>query len=121
MASIRAKQSPTVNNNLNNKRAQLPYRTTNQYQRQYHDQQQTLSPSPIRDISDENSKQIINETKQMSDMELNMNCADDGLSDAQLANCPVKVNIFISEIFIDKFFVLPLGTRSNRYNQWSHS
>lgn len=103
MASIRAKQTPAVNNNVNNKRAQIPYRTTNQYQRQYLDQQQTLSPSPIREISDENNKQSINETKQMSDLELNMNCADDGLSDAQLAHCPVKVNISFHWIFTDRF------------------
>lgn len=99
MASIRAKQIPSVNNNNNHgntKRAQIPYRTNQQFQRQYqHDQIQNLSPSPSRDISDENIKQLINDNKQIADIELNMNCVDDGLSEVQLAHCPVKVN-FIS-------------------------
>ena len=97
MASIRAKQIPAVNNTMNlgnNKRAQLPYRTNQQYQRQYpHEQIQTLSPSPSREMLDENIKQLNNDNKQTLDIDLNMNCADDGLSEVQLAHCPVKVNL----------------------------
>jgi hypothetical protein len=97
MASIRAKQTTPIHNNnhLNNKRAQIPYRMNNQYQRQYqHEQQQSqiLSPSPTRENFEENLKQMINETKQTFDMELNMNCMDEQLSEVQLEHCPVKVN-----------------------------
>jgi hypothetical protein len=107
MASIRAKQTTTpINNtnNINNKRAQIPpYRNNNQYQRQYHhqhnhdqqqqQQQQILSPSPTRENLEENFKQMINESK-TSDIELNMNCIDEQLSEVQLQHCPVKVNKF---------------------------
>jgi hypothetical protein len=107
MASIRAKQTTPINNNnnLNNKRAQIPYRNNNQYQRQFHhqhnhdqqqqqqqQQQQILSPSPTRENLEESIKQMMNESKQTTDMELNMNCMDEQLSEAQLAHCPVKVN-----------------------------
>lgn len=105
MASIRAKQIPSVNNNGNNKRAQMPYRTNQQYQRQYQqDQIQTLSPSPSREILDENVKQLMNENKQALDMELTMNCVDDGLSEAQLANCPVKVDFILIQLFLSIYF-----------------
>jgi hypothetical protein len=85
----------------NNKRPQIPYRNNNQYQRQYQQdqqqqqQQQILSPSPIRENFDDNMKQLVNESKQIADIELNMNCIDEILSEAQLEHCPVKVN-FIS-------------------------
>ena len=107
MASIRAKQTtPTHNNSINNKRASIPYRNNNnnnQYQRQYqHDQQQTLSPSPTHENIEDSLKQLINDAKQTSDMELNMNCADEQLSEAQLAHCPVKVNFITSHL--DHFF-----------------
>jgi hypothetical protein len=96
MASIRAKQTAPMNNNMNNKRAQIPYRNNNQYQRQFHQnheqQQQTLSPSPTRENLEENLKQMINESKQTADIDLNLNCMDDQLSEVQLAHCPVKVN-----------------------------
>jgi len=102
MASIRAKQTtPINNNNINNKRAQIPYRNNNQYQRQFHhqynhdqqqQQQQILSPSPTRENLEENVKQNINETKQSIDIELNMNCMEEQLSEVQLTNCPVKVS-----------------------------
>jgi hypothetical protein len=99
MASIRAKQTTPINNNNNmnnNKRPQIPYRNNNQYQRQYQQdqqqqqQQQILSPSPIRENFDDNMKQLVNESKQIVDIELNMNCIDEILSEAQLEHCPVK-------------------------------
>jgi hypothetical protein len=99
MASIRAKQTTPVNN----KRISIPYRNNNnQYQRQLHhqynteqqqqQQQQTRSPSPTRDNLEDSIKQMINETKQITDMELNMNCSEEQLTEAQLAHCPVKVS-----------------------------
>ena len=101
MASIRAKQTTPVNNHMNNnKRPQIPYRNNhNQYQQQ---QQQILSPSPTRENFDDNMKQLVNESKQLSDLELTMNCFDEGLSEAQLEHCPVKVN-FIRFDFYDLF------------------
>jgi hypothetical protein len=108
MASIRAKQTtPINNNNMNNKRAQIPYRNNNQYQRQFHQQhnheqqqlqQQTLSSSPTQENLEENLRQLINETRQISDMELNMNCMDEQLTDAQLAHCPVKVSLILFHV-----------------------
>ena len=105
MASIRAKQTTPINN-MNNKRAQIPYRNNNnnnnnnQYQRQFHpqqnheqQQQQILSPSPTRESLEETLKQMINETKQLTDMELNMNCMEEQLTETQLAHCPVKVSL----------------------------
>ena len=101
MASIRAKQTTPINNNnnnMNNKRAQIPYRNNNQYQRQYHheqqqQQQQNLSSSPTRENLEENLRQLMNETRSTIDMDLNMNCMDEQLTEAQLAHCPVKVNL----------------------------
>ncbi|CAF3384500.1 unnamed protein product [Rotaria sp. Silwood1] len=96
MASIRAKQTTPVNNNnnnnnnnnLNNKRMQIPYR--NNSKQYHHHEQQTLSPSPIRENFDDTMKQLLNETKQTIDIELNMNCMEEQLSEVQLAHCPVK-------------------------------
>jgi len=113
MASIRAKQTTPINNNNNNninnnKRPQIPYRNNNQYQRQYQQdqqqqQQQILSPSPTRENFDDSMKQLVNEMKQTSDMELNMNCVDEILSEAQLEHCPVKVNLIQFYYFYDLF------------------
>ncbi|CAF3954181.1 unnamed protein product [Rotaria magnacalcarata] len=111
MASIRAKQTApmtnsssnnnnnnnnttTINNNTNNKRMQTPYRNNNNNNnnnnKQYSHEQQTLSPSPTRENFDENIKQILNDSKQSVDMELNMNCMEEQLTEAQLVHCPVK-------------------------------
>jgi hypothetical protein len=100
MANIRAKQTAATINN--NKRTQLPYRNSNYYPKQQQ-QDQILSPSPTRESLEENIKQIINDTKQITDIDLNMNCFDEQLSDAQIAHCPVKVcliDIVYSELFI---------------------
>jgi hypothetical protein len=105
MASIRAKQTTPVNNNMNNnnKRPQIPYRNSNnQYQQQ---QQQTLSPSPIRENFDDNMKQLANESKQLSDLELTMNCFDEGLSEAQMEHCPVKVDFIRFDFYNLVFFL----------------
>jgi hypothetical protein len=108
MASIRAKQTTPINNNnnMNNKRAQIPYRNNNQYQRQYHhqhnheqqqqqqqQQQQNISSSPTHENLEDNLRQLMNETRSIADMDLNMNCMDEQLTEAQLAHCPVKVNL----------------------------
>ena len=45
-------------------------------------------------------KQLANEAKQLSDIELNMNCMDEGLSEAQMEHCPVKVNFKFDLIFM---------------------
>jgi len=74
--------------NSNNKQrtTQLSYRNNN-YQRQQEQQNQIISSSPIHENFDENDKQII------YDMDLNMNCFEEQLTDSQMAHCPVKVSL----------------------------
>ncbi|CAF4928018.1 unnamed protein product, partial [Rotaria socialis] len=67
---------------------QTPYRNNNN-NKQYSHEPQMLSPSPTRENFDEN-KQILNDSKQSIDMELNMNCMEEQLTEAQLVHCPVK-------------------------------
>ena len=90
MARIRAKQTTPINT----KYSQMSYRNTNNRQHQYEQQQQQMihSPSPsIRGENfDENNRYTINESKQLSDVDLNMNCMDEPLSEVQLKHCPVK-------------------------------
>lgn len=92
LTNIRSKQSIT---NMNNKQrtTQLSYRNSNNYQRQQDQQQNQMivasSSPPIQDNFDENNKQIY------FDMDLNMNCIEEQLSESQMAHCPVKVNLFI--------------------------
>ena len=126
MASIRAKQSTPVTNTVNNKRGSLPYRSSNNssnnnntnnntnqsYQRQHlsslanhhynneQQQQQMLSPSPTRESFDESNKQTTHDTKLVTDIELNMNCMDEQLSDVQLSHCPVKVRTTVFQSII---------------------
>ncbi|CAF0950763.1 unnamed protein product, partial [Didymodactylos carnosus] len=70
---------------------------TSQYQSfsQQHSQKQDfsppLSPLPRRESIEESIKQMIRETKQQIDVELNMSCSEEQLSDAQLSHFPVKV------------------------------
>ncbi|CAF1332249.1 unnamed protein product [Adineta steineri] len=102
MTNNRAKQTSISNNNNNNsnnnnmkqRTSQLSYRNNNNnnYQRQQDQQQQnsTILSSPIDEMYDDNMKQMMNDTKQIIDIDLNMNCSDDHLSDVQLAHCPVK-------------------------------
>ena len=115
MASIRAKQTTPMNStSINNKRAPVPYRTNinnnNLYQRQHmassssvhhpynneqqqqQQQQQYRVPSPPNDSIDDNAKHLMNEAKQSIDIDLNMNCMEDGLSEVQVAHSPVKVS-----------------------------
>lgn len=93
MASIRAKQTTPVNNvnnnntNMNNKRMPMSYRASN---KPYQNEQQMLSPSPIRENFDESMK-MLNDSKQSIDIELTMNCMEDQLTEAQLIHRPVKV------------------------------
>jgi hypothetical protein len=120
MASIRAKQTTPMTNSMNNKRNSLPYRPTNtnqSYQRanlastnhqiynnndqqQQQQQVQILSPSPQHESFDENFKLINSDVKQTNEIELNMNCLEEQLSEAQLNHRPVK------------------ASRSKRKSQW---
>jgi hypothetical protein len=101
LVNMRSKQMPNNNNNKQ-RTTQVPYRTSNN---NYQQQNQVLSTSPIHESFDENSKQII------SDIDLNMNCSDEQLSDVQIAHCPVKVSIkiisynFQPELLIHILFV----------------
>jgi len=106
MASIRAKQTTPTTNAMNHKRNSLPYRSTNtnqSFQRSNlptanqqmynnNDQQQVqmLSPSPQHETFDENFKLINPDVKQTNEIELNMNCLEEQLSEAQLNHRPVK-------------------------------
>jgi uncharacterized glyoxalase superfamily metalloenzyme YdcJ len=90
LTNIRTKQ--TITNKQ--RTTQLPsYRNSNNYQKQQEQEQQQqqqnqiISSSPINENFDENNKQIY------FDMDLNMNCFEEQLSDSQLAHCPVKVNL----------------------------
>ncbi len=83
LTNNRAKQ--TIPNNNNKQRtSQLSYRNSNNYQRQQ-ENQIVSSSSPIQENSEENNKQII------YDMDLNMNCFEEQLSESQISHCPVKV------------------------------
>ena len=82
LANIRTK-AITANNNNNQRTTQMPQRNNNYYQRQ---QDQILLSPPVHENFDENSKQI-------SDIDLNMNCFEEQLSDSQTAHCPVKVSL----------------------------
>lgn len=110
MASIRAKQTIPVNI-TNTKSSQMSYRNNNQYQRQYqYDQQHIRSPSPsARENFDENNRNLLNESKQLSDVDLNMNCADEALSEVQLKNCPVKVKISLDFRFASSISFLQIN------------
>ena len=111
-SDIRAKQIIPMNNK---RLQQLSYRNNiHHYEQQFH------SPSPINEHFDENIKQIFNETKPtIIDIDLNMNCMEEKLSDIQQTHCPVKVNRILF-FFLSIFFVLNLGSRSSRYKQWSY-
>ena len=89
LANIRSKQISTTTTNNNNKQrtTQVPYRNSNNYQQQ----NQVLSSSPIQENFEESNKQII------SDIDLNMNCVDEQLSDVQMAHHPVKVSYELFE------------------------
>lgn len=63
--------------------AQLPYRTTNLYQRS---QESTLPSPPMEESFDEANKQA------SYDLDLILNCSEEQLSESQMAHCPVKVN-----------------------------
>ncbi|CAF1210762.1 unnamed protein product, partial [Adineta ricciae] len=95
MMNNRAKQPVTNNNNTNNMKQRstpLTYRNNNTYQQRQQQEQSnaTILQSPTSENFDDSMKQLVNEAKQMIDMDLNMNCSEDQLSDTQLANCPVK-------------------------------
>ncbi|CAF0769283.1 unnamed protein product [Didymodactylos carnosus] len=69
---------------------------TSQYQPFNNSQQKQefsppLSPLPRRESIEESIKQMIRETKQQIDVELNMSCSEEQLTDAQLSHFPVKV------------------------------
>lgn len=85
--NIHAKQTMTNNNKPQQQQQQrapqLPYRNSNLYQRQ---QEPVLPSSPTQENFDENNKQM------HYDIDLNMNCSDEQLSDSQMAHCPVKVS-----------------------------
>lgn len=120
MASIRAKQTtPTNNNSFNNKRGPAAYRsnsTNYSYQRQqinvpthhilnneqHQSQQQIHSPSSVRDSLDDSFKQNTHDSKQITDIDLNMNCVDEPLSETQMAHCPVKVSSLARFSFANK-------------------
>ncbi|CAF2778923.1 unnamed protein product [Rotaria sp. Silwood2] len=98
MANIRTKQT-TANINYNKQRTtQLSYRNNNNnnnnnitnYQKQQEQSNQILSLSPTSENFDDSIKEINNDTKQINDIDLNMFCFEEQLSDNQLAHCPVK-------------------------------
>ena len=65
--------------------------TVNQSFNNEQQQAQIMSPSSARESLDDSLKQMTQDNKQITEIELNMNCSDEQLSEAQLANCPVKV------------------------------
>jgi hypothetical protein len=83
LTNVRAKQTITNNKQQQQQQrtTQLPYRNSNHYQRQ---QESMPASSPIQENFEENNKQII------YDIDLNMNCFDEQLSDCQMKHCPVK-------------------------------
>jgi phosphoenolpyruvate carboxylase len=86
LTNVRAKQTITNNKQQQQQQqrtTQLPYRNSNHYQRQ---QESMPASSPIQENFEENNKQII------YDIDLNMNCFDEQLSDCQMKHCPVKVS-----------------------------
>jgi hypothetical protein len=96
MTNIHAKQpTSNSNNNIKPRTPQLSYRNTNYHRQQEQQQQQNQAvlSSPTGENFDDNSKQIINDTKQINDIDLNMNCSEEQLSDIQLGHCPVKVSL----------------------------
>jgi hypothetical protein len=98
-ADIRAKQTMTNNKQPQQQQrtTQLPYRNSNHYQRQ----QEPIPPSsPIQENFDDNNKQII------YDIDLNMNCVDEQLSDCQMKHCPVKVSYSFLYVIDLSFYLL---------------
>jgi hypothetical protein len=92
LINIRGKQQIIPNNNKQQRTTQLSYRNSNNYQREQ--QNQIILSSPIYENFNEDNKQI------NYDMDLNMNCFEEQLSDSQMAHCPVKVNFIIYIKFI---------------------
>ena len=91
-------RSNSTTNNTNNNTNQSYQRQQLSSSAQHHynneqQQQQMLSLSPTRESLDESIKQLAHDNKLVIDIELNMNCMDDQLSEVQLGHCPVKVSM----------------------------
>lgn len=109
--NIRPKSTMPNKQQQQQRQIQLPYRTTNIYQRS---QESTLSSPPMEENFDETSKQTL------IDLDLILNCFEEQLSESQMAHCPVKVNpLFRSLIPIVILFrlsiewIIPMVCRRN--------
>jgi len=89
LINIRGKQQiiPNNNNNKQQRTTQLSYRNNNNNYQREQQNQIISSSSPIYENFNEDNKQI------NYDIDLNMNCFEEQLSDSQIAHCPVKVNL----------------------------
>lgn len=98
MINVRAKQTMSNINYNKQRTTQLSYRNTNNmnnYQKQQEQSNQISSLSPAPENYDDNMKEMLSDIKQNNDIDLNMFCFEEQLSDVQLEHSPVKVCLFL--------------------------
>ena len=83
-ANICPKQSTPM---MHNRRTTAPCRTSQSYSKDDEDQNSVILSSPTRESFEETMTHIVTDAKQVFDIDLNMNCSDEQLSEAQVSLC----------------------------------
>ena len=89
--AVNARAKPPAMNHQN-RRSNIPYRNNNSYARPQNQETMNVSLSPVRDNPDDQTKATMDDAKLANEIDLNMNCFDEQLSDTQAKHWPVKVN-----------------------------